>query len=119
MIICPLEGAVLFGGCPVVSCMWNNGKGRCTSTAGGATGNAVNENEDSSSEELDAIRNVKHFVTVGVFIEATTGRDIQSIHAKDIPSEEKFSEWLSKKGSTIRGQQIPYGDIVRQIKAAL
>lgn len=119
MIICPLEGAPLFEGCPVTTCMWNNGRRGCTNNKQRSVNHGEEDTEDSA-EELLAIRDVKNFVVVGIFIESVTGKDIQSVKDKDIPDEKKFKEWLSHRGiDSLKNQTIPYQSIVNQIKRSL
>lgn len=116
MIVCPVEGCVLFSGCPVSSCMWHAGANRCrhgitdSSEAGGPQ---VNEEEFSQTRTR-----ILHYVTVGSFLEAHANKELSSLTNADFPSKDSFTAWC-KLHSVKNYKDIPYQDIREHIKREL
>ena len=119
MVICPLESTVVFGDCQVATCMWNDKMGKCKA----ASRNNDTFNKDVSertTEETLAVKNVQDYVSVGTFLEASSGKDIHALREKDFPSREAFLAWAKRKGlSKTSSTNVPYDTIVENIKAAL
>lgn len=110
MIICPLEGAVLFSDCLAHSCMWNNG-GRCKH---GATDPRTPKNiADCTPEQLDAVSDIKQTVMVGLFLEAHSGKEISNIKLSDIPGVDVFEAWAANRKINITA--VDYNVIVSRI----
>lgn len=110
MIICPIEGAVIFGDCMASSCMWNNG-GKCKN---GVRDNRLPKNiSDCTPEQLEAIQDVRDTVTVGLFLEAASGKDISNIKESDIPDKLTFETWARKRKVNI--SSIDYNPVVNRI----
>lgn len=119
MIICPLEGVVVFGECLVLTCMWNDKRGKCQSfVRGNDTFNK--DTSDRTPEELASVKKIQDFVSVGLFLEDHSGKELHALKARDIPSKDKFVVWAKRKGANkAASTQTPYDSIVDQIKAAL
>lgn len=112
MIICPLEATVIFGGCPVGTCMWNNKtNGSCSAGSKEFNSDSFNrELVDCSDEEVAAVAKVKTYVTVGLFLEERLGDLIAIANGKGpsslaVPPAKDFAAWAkvkAKAGSTNR-----------------
>ena len=110
MIICPIEGAVLFADCPVNTCMWNNG-GRCKN---GIRDSRIPKNmADCTPAQLDAMLDVKQTVTVGLFLEAHAGKEISNLKQSDIPTKLDFETWAAKRKLNISA--IDFNSVVYRI----
>lgn len=110
MIVCPIEGLVIFSDCRAYSCMWNNG-GQCK--------NGVRESRipksmsDCTPEQLDAIQDVRQTVMVGLFLEAYAEKEISNLKESDIPEKLVFETWAAKRKVNITA--IEYNTIVSRI----
>ena len=110
MIICPIEGAVIFSDCPVNSCMWNNG-GKCRN---GIRDSRIPKSvSDCTPEQLDAMTDVKQTVTVGLFLEAHSGKEVSNLKMSDVPEKLVFEVWAAKRKVNISA--IDYNTVVYRI----
>lgn len=123
MILCPLEGTIIFSKCPVTTCMWYKGTGSC---GHGTTEPPLDPgetlDEDGAEEEVARVNSVKtnilRYVTVGEFLEARSGKELPSLVSSDFPKREEFVRWCRSK--SVKGhQQIDYEGIVEHIKKEL
>lgn len=110
MIICPIEGAVIFSDCRAYSCMWNT-EGACKS---GILDNRIPRLiSDCTPEQLDAVQAVKQTVTVGLFLESYSGKEISNIKESDVPEKLVFETWAAKRKVNIAS--IDYNTVVLRI----
>lgn len=52
MILCPLTGMVLFSGCPVTTCMWNDRRGGCEAGSDDSTSSEECDSEESGATPM-------------------------------------------------------------------
>ena len=117
MLICPIEGAALFSSCPVSTCMWHKGVGGCDH--GNVTDRAYLDPEIPDDVPLIETRGkILHYITVGAFLEATSGKELAALNTKDFPPEAKFQEWCKSK-SVKSSKTIHYTKIIQHIKQEL
>ena len=110
MIICPIEGVVVFSDCRAYSCMWNNG-GKCKN--GIRDSRIPRDISDATPEQLDAVQDVRQTVTVGLFLEAYSGKEVGNLKESDVPEKLVFETWAAKRKVNITS--IDYNTIVYRI----
>ena len=125
MLVCPLEGSIIFSKCPVASCMWYSGTGSCShgsqkpSSRVGQDDISKNSlSPEAREEQNNTYHRIIHYVTVGSFLESKSDKDLTSMSVRDFPSQEVFTAWCKEKG--VKGHRdIPYETIVEHIKQEL
>ena len=123
MLICPLEGSVLFSSCPVHTCMWYTGVGGCAHGTAAKAGSSEG-GEDQVKDPAVKVENaavytrIVHYVTVGSFLEMRAGKELTALTNNDFPPKEAFTAWC--KDHSVKGHKdIPYDQIKNHIKREL
>lgn len=123
MMLCPLEGTVIFSKCPVTTCMWYRGTGSCGhgTTAPALDPDEIGEDQysEEAAEKVQKTRtSILHYVTVGEFLEATSGKELINLTNSDFPKKGVFVKWCKDK--SVKGHEgIPYEAIVEHVKKEL
>ena len=124
MLICPLEGSVIFSRCPVTSCMWYSGTGSCSHgslkpiSKIGQEDPAILSSPEVQAAQTETYHKIIQYVTVGSFLESKADKDLTSLSSKDFPPQEAFVAWCKEKG--VKGyKDIPYEAIREHIKQEL
>ena len=115
MIICPLEGTLIFSKCPVHTCMWYKGAGTCSH---GEPRDQRDADEDLGEEVNEVKVRILQYVTVGSFLEAKVEKELASFTDSDFPQRPEFHTWC-KQHNVKSHKDIPYNDIVTHIRNAL
>lgn len=120
-LVCGVTGLVLFGSCPVSTCMWSDKQGGCNRPQGGYVHyDSPHQPEDQDLDPKSRVvaQKIRLTIAIGTFIERNSTRSIFDVREKDIPSFAAFAD--SRYGKAFPATTIEqYAEIIEQIKQSL